>query len=180
MGIGVKDAVFHTELVEVLVVGEGTAVVAAQKTDHLALCLPVGDAFAQPGVFLFGGIFNHVIHHLVGLRVIVDGAFIQCVDDVFADGCHLVVEFAKFGREFVHPDAFLPEVGIVVVAEVDLQGGFHDGGRTVDGATVVARGEFPFDGYDDDLRLFGGAGQAVDAGIGHGGCIGVKVIIHGI
>ena len=28
VGVGMKDAVFHTELVEVLVIGEGTAVVA--------------------------------------------------------------------------------------------------------------------------------------------------------
>ena len=108
VGVGVKNAVFHTFFIEVLVIGEGTAVVATQQPHHLALLFPVGDALAQPGVFLFGGLFNHGVLELVGFRVIVEGAFIQCVDDVLADRCHLIVELAKLGREFVHPDAFLP------------------------------------------------------------------------
>ena len=55
MGVGVEDAVFHTFIIKVLVVGEGTAVVAAQQSDHLALMFPIGDALAQPGVFLLRG-----------------------------------------------------------------------------------------------------------------------------
>ena len=178
VGVGVKDAVFHTYTIKVLVVGEGTAVVATQKANDFALLLPIGDALAQPGVFLLGSGLDAGVKLSVFLGFIVDGAFIQGVDDVLADGSQLVVQLAQFLRKFIHPDAFLPEVGVVVVAEVDLQGSLHDGGRTVDGATVVARGEFPFDGYDDDLRLFGGAGQAVDAGIGHGCGVGVKGVFH--
>ena len=67
-----------------------------------------------------------------------------------------------------------------MVAKVDLQGCLHDGGRAVDGATVVARGEFPFNGYDDDLRLFGGAREAVDAGIGDGCGVGIEGVFHGM
>ena len=163
VGVSVKDAIFHAYFIKVLVIGEGTAVVTAKQADHLALRPPIGNALAQPGVFLLCGLFDHGVLQFVGLRVIVEGAFIQRVDDVLADGCHLVVELAELGREFIHPDAFLPEVGVVVVAEVDLQGGLHDSGGTVDGAAVITRGQLPFDRYDDDLCLIGGAGKAVDA-----------------
>ena len=64
------------------------------------------------------------------------------------------------------------------MAEVDLQGGLHDGGGTIDSATVVAGGELPFNGNDDDLSLFGGAGKTVNAGIGNSGCIGIESVFH--
>ena len=178
VGVGVENAVFHTYIIKVLVIGEGTAVVAAQNADHLALCLPVGDALAQPCVFLLGGLFYFGIKWLENFWVFVVGTVVQRIDEFLADGLHLVVEVAELWGELVQPDAFFPQVGVVVVAEVDLEGGLPDGFGSVDGASVVARCKFPFDGYDDDLRLFGGARQAIDARVGYSSRIGVEIVFH--
>ena len=154
--------------------------VATQQADYFAFALPIGDALTHPLVLLFRSGFNAFIKRCIFLRLIVDGAFVKCVDDVFAQRCQLIVQFAELLGEFVHPDAFLPQVGIVVVAKVHLHGCFHDGGGSVHCATVVAGSQFPFHRNDYDLCLFGSAWQTVDARIGYSGCVGVKSVFHSV
>ena len=108
-------------IIKVLVIGQRATVVAAQKSHNLALFFPIGDALAQPIIFLFRGSFDTGVKFFVFLWFFVDCAFIQGIDDVLAQRSHLIVQFAEFLGKFVHPDAFLPKVGVVVVAKVDLQ-----------------------------------------------------------
>ena len=75
-------------------VGEGTTVVAAQQTHHLALRLPIGDTLTQPGILPFRTCLDVGIHLLVSLRILIHRPLVKGLDDLLADGSKLVVQGA--------------------------------------------------------------------------------------
>src|SRR6185295_4628823 len=86
----------------------------------------------------------------------------------------LVAPGAHVARLREHGDAVLVGPARLHVEEVHLAGGAEDGGRAVSGAAAVAARGLEGDGDHHHLRLVGRVGEAVDAGVGARGGVGVE------